>query len=63
MGEQVKDERRQRLCSLSSARRGVHRFVLAMCGVVERELIIAELANGKMSCTDRRYGVGQGSMR
>lgn len=66
MGEQVKDERRQSLCSLSSARRGVHRFVDSEWVFVEQNesAILSQaamswtkdMALGKVVCVSERAG-------
>lgn len=66
MGEQVKDKRRQRLCSLSSARRGVHRFVdseWVFVGQNESARLsqaamswTKDMALGKVVCVSERAG-------
>lgn len=66
MGEQVKDERRQRLCSLSSACWGVHRFVDSEWVFVEQNesAILSQaamswtkdMALGKVVCVSERAG-------
>lgn len=66
MGEQVKDERRQRLCSLSSACWGVHRFVDSEWVFVEQNESARlsqaamswtkDMALGKVVCVSERAG-------